>query len=404
MVSMLKARSVVAADRVSALQESAVYALPALGHMSLVSTLQDLATLEPQWKNLEKSAKIKPSVFQSFDWISSWSKTYITGKTELCIVTGYVNDKLVFALPLMKDRRGPITVLRWLSEPFCQYGDALIAADQNPRTWLGNAVELIHKLKNIDIIRLRHVRADASMHDFCQTDMKDARLKEKAPFLGLTPYANESSYDARYTSTQRKRRKKIRKELEKHGSIDFRILPNGTIGDVAMAEAILEKNKWLGERGRQNRILKCPGHLKFLKELSRAKNTDVEMVISELQAGGKAVSWEIGFNFHGTHFAYITSHVNALTDLSPGRLHMDLSQRTCIKQGLQTFDLMVPYDPHKESWSSGFMATSDYYLPLTLSGQIFGRVYLRTLRPLIRRVYYKTPPWVLKIVKPLFGI
>ncbi len=406
---MFKTKTMVDAAEIQhagAATEILPHSLPRNGHMSLVTTQHGLVALESQWKELELSCKNNPSVFQSYNWISSWSKTYVTDKSkvELCIITGFQNAKLVFVLPLMKDRRGPITVLRWLSEPFSQYGDALVSASQNPRAWLGNAMAFIQRLKGIDIVRLRHVRADANMHDFCQTDMKDARLHEKAPYLDLTAYANDESYDARYTSTQRKRRKKIRKELEELGPIQFNILPNGTTSDIAMAEAILQKNEWLEERGRQNRILKCPGHLKFLKELSRAANSGVEMVTSELRAGGKPVSWEIGFNFHGTHFAYITSHVNALTDLSPGRLHMDLSQRTCIRQGLQKFDLMVPHDPHKESWSSGHVETRDYYLPLTVSGKIFGQVYLRMVRPLVRSVYYKTPPWVLKIVKPIFGV
>jgi CelD/BcsL family acetyltransferase involved in cellulose biosynthesis len=383
-----------------------VRALPRGGHVSLITTLHGLLALEEQWNKLELASKSSLSVFQSFSWISSWAKTHITenSKTEICVIIGFQEDRLVFALPLMKDQRGPVTVLRWLTEPYGQYGDALVAAGQNARTWLNSAMGFIKLLKDIDIVRLRHIRADSSMHDFCQTDMVDALLRERAPFLDLTAFPSDESYDARYTSTQRKRRKKIRKELEELGPIEFRILPNGALTDAAMAEAILEKNKWLDERGRQNRILKSPSHLAFLKNLSRAPDSGVEMVVSELRAGERPVSWEIGFKFKGVHFAYITSHVNALTDLSPGRLHMDLSQRHCIKHGEQKFDLMVPHDPHKESWSSACVETNDYYLPLTLTGRIFGQAYLRMLRPVIRKVYYKTPPAVLKIVKPLLGI
>ncbi len=386
--------------------EVMLHALPYGGYMSIVTTLPSLAALQSQWQALEQTCKNPPSVFQSYNWIASWAKTYITdkSKTELCIITGFQGARLVFALPLMKERRGPVTVLRWLTEPFGQYGDALVATGQNSMAWLGNAVNLVQRLKGIDIIRLRHVRGDANIAGFCRTRMHNARLVETAPYLDLTAYKDDEAYDARYTSTQRKRRKKIRKSLEKLGPIEFRILPNGRASDAAMAEAIAEKNKWLRERGRQNRILKCPGHLKFLIGLSRAPGSGVEMVTSELRAGDKPVSWEIGFNFHGTHFAYITSHVNALTDLSPGRLHMDLSQRHCIRQGLKRFDLMVPNDQHKESWSSDFAETADYYLPMTAIGRLYGKAYLRTVRPVVRRLYYRMPIWALKIVKPLFGI
>jgi CelD/BcsL family acetyltransferase involved in cellulose biosynthesis len=390
----------------NALRDDVTQALPFGGHLSIITTLRSLAALEKQWQSLEQTSKSPPSVFQSFNWISSWANTYIAdnGNVELCIITGYQDARLVFVMPMMKERRGLVTVLRWLTEPFGQYGDALIAAGQNSASWLANAIAAVQRLKGIDIVRLRHVRADANIASFCVNHMRDARLVETAPFLDLTQYKDEESYDARYTSTQRKRRKKIRKGLEELGPVEFRILPNGTISDAAIAEAIAEKNKWLDERGRQNRILKCPAHLKFLTSLSRAPNSGVEMVTSELRAGGRPVSWEIGFNFHHTHFAYITSHVNALTDLSPGRLHMDLSQRHCLKHGLKKFDLMVPNDQHKESWSSAVVETRDYYVPLTPAGRIYGSLYLRTLRPLVRSLYYRTPCWVLKIVKPMFGI
>jgi CelD/BcsL family acetyltransferase involved in cellulose biosynthesis len=402
---MLNTVAVSDADTTSAIQDAGGHALPLNGHLSLVTTIHSLVALESQWQELELSCKNSPSVFLSYAWVSSWVKTYISdnSKAELCIITGFEDSKLVFVLPLMKQRRGPVTVLRWLSEPSCQYGDALVSVGQNSNIWLGNALHFIKRLKGIDIIRLRHVRADANIQGFCLTNMHDARLRERAPFLDLTAYPNDESYDARYTPTQRKRRKKIRKELEQRGPLEFRILPNGTLTDSAMAEATKEKNEWLEERGRHNQILKCGNHLKFLKEMSRSSGSTFEMVTSELRAGDKPVSWEIGFNFCGTHFAYITSHVNALTDLSPGRLHMDLSQRHCIKQGLQKFDLMVPHDAHKESWSSGCVETNDYYVPLTLWGRVFGQVYLRMLRPALRRIYYRTPPWVLKTLKPMLG-
>jgi CelD/BcsL family acetyltransferase involved in cellulose biosynthesis len=93
--------------------------------------------------------------------------------------------------------------------------------------------------------------------------------------------------------------------------------------------------------------------------------------------------------------------VNSHTDLSPGRLHMDLSQRQALADGMTRFDLMVPYDPHKESWSSGQVMTRDYYLPMTLKGKIYGALYLRYLRPTLRKIYYKLPSSILRTMRPL---
>jgi hypothetical protein len=43
--------------------------------------------------------------------------------------------------------------------------------------------------------------------------------------------------------------------------------------------------------------------------------------------------------------------------------------------------------------------TSDYYLPLTAVGGVYGQLYLERLRPMIRRVYYGMPSSCLKLLK-----
>ena len=83
---------------------------------------------------------------------------------------------------------------------------------------------------------------------------------------------------------------------------------------------------------------------------------------------------------------------------------MDLSQRLSLKQGMQRFDLMVPNDAHKESWSSHKIATNDYYMPLSIAGQAYGLVYLRTLRPRARAAYYKAPQWALRWLTAIMAV
>ena len=65
--------------------------IPATAHISLVSTLPGLLALEKGWRTLESAANTPTSVFQSFEWIAAWSKTYcatLDGQ-ELHIIAGY---------------------------------------------------------------------------------------------------------------------------------------------------------------------------------------------------------------------------------------------------------------------------------------------------------------------------
>jgi CelD/BcsL family acetyltransferase involved in cellulose biosynthesis len=365
-------------------------AMSAAATLTVVTSLEALRQMENKWHDLENDTQNHTSVFQSFDWVMAWADTYIADDkhASLQVIAGYEADKLVFLWPLMRTKQMGFDTLTWFSDPFGQYGDVMCRKGQNSRQWIESAVNFMKRLRDVDILRLRHVRADSHLSIHGTHLLHDAQVPDGAPFLDLTQYATENAYDERYTSTQRKRRKKIRKALEEQGPVSFERLPTGSTADVAMRDAIAEKNAWLSERGRMNRVLGCPKHLAFLKNLSRRRSSTVDVVVSEMKAGGKPVSWEIGFRHRDTHYGYITSHVNKLTDLSPGRLHMDQSQRDALSAGMAVFDLMVPNDTHKESWSSAVVATNDYYLPISTAGAALGHGFIRTLRPLLRKAYY----------------
>jgi CelD/BcsL family acetyltransferase involved in cellulose biosynthesis len=385
------------------LQPLAITRLSSSSRLSVITTCEQLRALRKDWQQLEQTNQIETNLFCSFDWCMAWSETYAgeysSRQARPQLVAGYDDEKLVFVFPLMLTRQLGINLLTWLTDPFGQYGDVLCAKGQNAKVWINAAVRLLSRLKGIDLFYLRHIRDDSIIAREARELFTDARVPEEAPYLDLTQFKTDEEYDARYTSVQRKRRKKIRKALEKFGQVTFSKLSPGTDADEAMRLAIAEKNAWLAERGRMNRVLKCPQHLQFLKTLSR--NTGpVQLVLSELKAGDKPASWEIGFR-HGTkHYGYITSHLNSLTDLSPGRLHMDLSQRMCLADGMEKFDLMVPNDAHKESWSSAKAITNDMFLPVSARGRIVGFVYLRTLRPLLRSLYYYLEPTALRWFNP----
>jgi CelD/BcsL family acetyltransferase involved in cellulose biosynthesis len=372
--------------------EATIAAVPHGGHLSLVTSAAALELLGEKWRELQKEAA-PHQVFQSFEWCASWARSYAKPEygIEPCVVTGYEDRKLVFVWPLMKVRAGPLTVLRWLSDPFGQYGDIVIARKADARAWMAGAMDLLTRLKGIDVIRLRHVRNDAAAFGFLNDRFRESGDTDTAPFLDLTAYPDEKAYEQRYTKEQRRRRKKIRKALEHFGPVQFELLEPGPAMDKSIAEAIASKRSWLKERGLYSKPLICPLLDGFLRELSQIKGDGARLVASRLTAGARTISWEIGMRFASTHFGFITAHDTSLTDASPARLHMDLSQRQAIKDGMRRFDLMVPGDPHKESWSNGQMAVREFYVPLSLAGSTYAFAYLRLLRPVMQWLYVAAP-------------
>lgn len=368
-------------------------ALPHHGHISLVTDLAALERLAGDWRDLHQACARPAGVFQSAEWCMAWARRYAKPEQgiEPCIVTGYQDGALVFLWPLMKVRSGPLTILRWFTDPFAQYGDILVRSGTDARPWCRSAMELLRRLRGIDCLRLRHVRADSAIHPFLAENFYRAGEPDEAPFLDLTAYATEAAYDQRYSREQRKRRNKIRKSLEAMGSVSFRLLPPGSAMDRAMEQAVAQKRRWLSERGLYSKPLLCPLFEAFLRDLSRSTGGAVSLVTSCLTAGDRPISWEIGLRCGKAHFGFITAHDTTLTDASPARLHMDLSQRQAIRDGMQVFDLMIPGDPHKQSWSNGRVAVHEFHAPLSMAGMAYGYGYLSLLRPVIRRFYHSAP-------------
>ncbi len=374
------------------------------GEIVLISSLEGLTSLRSEWTSLEARCHSSPSVFQSFDWIHEWSKIFCNPSNSdpivLQIMLGRKSNKLVFAIPLMLRHVKGVKMLTLLSDPHAQYGDILCDRNENIEFWMRAALEFCQSTSAADIFYIRHVRSDSNLAPFARQNLNDGHFNEKAPYLDLTAFKSSADYDMRYSPTQKKRRKKIRKHLQDLGEVNFTAVQDLVTRDAEIVTAVNEKEIWLKNRGRYSRVMNCPKHVEFLQSLARLVESPLKLVMTRLSAGDKPASWDISFRYNDTNYCYITSHVNALNDLSPGRLHMDQSQRLSLADGMKKFDLMVPNDPHKESWSSGSTDVNDYYQAFSAKGRLFGTAYLGWLRPLIRKAYYSLPQKALVALQP----
>ncbi|HFB97846.1 MAG TPA: GNAT family N-acetyltransferase, partial [Bryobacterales bacterium] len=315
-----------------------------------------MGALADDWLRLQAAAGRDIHFFQTYEWCGAWVNRGMDGRRERpLIVCVRRDDDLVLLWPLMLTRMGPLRIMRWLSDPFAQYGDVLTSLDGAA---LGAALDVawrrILATGGVDIVRLRHVRADSTVGNFLAGRCLLAD-EDGAPWLDLSRFDDEAAYDRRYDRRQRRRRKRIRKRLEKDfGEVAFRFVGPVDVAGV-VDRLVAEKRRWLEEKGYYSRPLECPELAGFFRCLPVAATSEEAMedvplmVVSELVAGDRAVSWELSFRWRGRHYCYITAHDNDLTPYSPGRLHMDLSQKRALADGVVAFDLLVSNAPHKRS-------------------------------------------------------
>ena len=376
--------------------------LPPASYLTLITSFRAFDRLCESWTELENHCAKPPSVFQSYDWCRKWSDIYAApdSENEIFIVAGYQQNQLVFVWPMAKRSRRGLTILTWMTQPIGQYGDILCDADVDCEQWLGAATTFIKTMKAADCMHLRHVRENANCAAHAQRHWHDGKLNERAPMMDLSQFKSEADYDARYDAQQRRRRRKIQKKLEDIGALKFDKL-HGDSAETAIDAAISEKLNWLSDKGRINNVLGSTQHATLLKNFFRGTSHRLQTVVLHLTAGGKPVSWEIGFCYRGTHYAYLLSHQRELIDHSPGRLMLDYAERDALASGLSTFDLMAPYDPYKDSFASGMVKVNDYYLPFTFKGAAYGYGYLGLLRPWLRGAYQRMPVPLLRLLKRL---
>lgn len=360
--------------------------------IEVLSSVQDMARFEQRWRELEDRVANPSNIFQSFDWCMSWAQTCTLDNDcyKIHIITISRDDQCLLIWPMMTTCSGPFHILKWFSEPYSQYGDVLAAKTDNLDEILHLAWKQLQIHDFADSIRLRHVRKDSIVSNFLETNARKDGQINYAPFLEIEKYPTEEAYETRYTKSQRRRRKRIRKNLEKIGPVTFDTNTQGQGFLKTLGLAIKEKRCWLSQRGLYSKPIMSHELEEFFVHLSNNSST-LKTVATQLNAGDQDASYEIGLRFKGHHFGYITAHDARLTDMSPGRLHMDLSQRAAINDGLEAFDLMVPADPHKKTWSSNSVQTRDYFTHLNARGAIYSLAYLKIIRPCVRWLYLKAP-------------
>jgi CelD/BcsL family acetyltransferase involved in cellulose biosynthesis len=368
------------------------------------TTFEGLTAVRPYWRELEERSANSNQIFQGHDWCFTWADCATRARYSFSpyVVAAYEANRLVLLWPLMIVRKNGMRILRWLSEPWAQYGDVLVSPDHDASLLMRLAVRHIRKDRVADVMWLRHVRDDAACHDFLTNAFWSAGYRDGAPYMDLTKYADEREYLARYSGKRRRHLKKARSKLEASGPIGFEISKDASSFRKIVTDVLCQKRLWLNERGLHSEPIASAWLEDFLIQLA-SRSGGLNLVTSATTAGSRAVAYEIGLRYRDRHCNYITAHDVSLTDFSPARLHMEQSQCQAIKDRVKVYDLMVPLDRHKEGWISGHVAVSDYWLPLSLAGQVSGRLYFSLARPLARKAYRKAPPRLRRLMKNLIG-
>ncbi len=356
--------------------------------MHWVDNLEDLLALEEGWLTLEEASASPQNFFQSFAWCSVWAKIYLADNTGMAVKTivARENGKIVMIWPLMVVRQGPITILKWLSDPVGQYGDVLIGGTADREKWLTLAWSRITTDPDIDGIALKHVREDANAYEFLCGKCATLSEVHQAPQLDLTAFSSAEDYAAALSRNQRKQRSKLHKKLQEDGAVSFDIYRGDQGFAQAVHDALAFKRAWLDERGLKADIIGDTRFEELLTTLGTADETAIAAGV--LSSAGTALSIDLAFTYKGRYFGCVISENAESSARSPTKVHLDLRQKACVDDGFSEFDMMLPTSAFKTHWTNRTVEVRDFARAMNLWGLLYCSVYLGHIRPALKRLYY----------------
>ena len=349
--------------------------------IEVLRTLAAIEAIEDDWRALE-AATPEATGFQSYDWCRAWIQA--ATQTDPCWRIVAVRDgaHLVALWPLECSRFLGARVVRWLGEPWTQYGDVLVADDRFRRNHLAAAWREIASWTDVDLVKLGRVRADAALSALPGFTAQTIIHREWAPFVDLVRPRPGASKGLRARG----------RKLEAMGSVRFEIVTASGARLACVKQAVAFKEAWLRSRGLPSTGL---SHASLGALMASLADSDT-LVIGRLTVGDEVAALELGLRTNGAFRSLLGSHDERFARGSPGHQLIGHMADWCRSKGLKTYDLMVPADDYKRQWSNDEIVVADHLISMRVRGQL-AATWFRS-RPRLKRLYLQLPEQLRQLV------
>jgi CelD/BcsL family acetyltransferase involved in cellulose biosynthesis len=361
----------------------------------IVSSDQDILTLEKEWRDLEMNCP-NTVLFQSFDWCRnhlSFSRTLIQGDDRFrpVVITIRQGQKLVALLPLCLQRKNRMTVLTGFSEPFQQYTEILLSGDIDAISVRQTLLDAL-KSTGADYFHFGQVRHEGMLAKLFDGIVLPTGELDAAPYVVLKDFENYEEYLKTVRSKTRKNLRNARNRLERDGEVTHHLTRSGPMMGEVVTRTFEGREAWLERMGITSRAFRDDDFKAFLNRFSNSHVAKgVETLAMSLKQGEKSVSDQWGFVYRGRYYAFMATWNPEFEAVSPGRLHLGEVIKTCFDEGFETADFMIPASSYKLTWTDHVAPVSDYVLAISTRGKIYTKLWLDLARPLSKRLFFKLP-------------
>lgn len=363
---------------------------------TIVSERSGFDALEAEWNGLFGRVGRSHQVFLTFNWVWHWCNHYLPkgnlpGARRLSILTARRDGRLVMVWPLVRERAHGLTVLSWTGDPVSQYGDVLIEDGAHAAGTLRQAWTYLVAHSDADVVRLRKVRADASITPLLAELGAIVTEIEEAPYLDFSDIADYAAYEQRYSGSARRNRRRLFRRLDEQGKITFEELTGGVEARQMIELAVELKRKWLSSRGLVSKAYADDRFGAFFADVAAADERPAGCRVAVLKTDGLPVAIEVAIACKDRIALHIIVFDLAYEKSGAGVLLLEQSLRNAANEGVACYDLLAPGDAYKRDWADGAVVVSDFAVPLTVKGRVYASAYLDLARNAAKRALAAMP-------------
>lgn len=356
--------------------------------ISCVTSLEGFEALHKEWDDLFERTAEPQQVFQRHIFLRHWARHYLDPKTQLCILIGRIDGRLVTLWPLVRRRKLGFDVLGFMGAPVTQFGDVLVEAGENRHALLEAGWNAVASL-GADLFEARRVRADAALCGSVIPSGASLPGDVQAPFASLSRRVTADgpgiAYSARECSNYRRRLRRLRE----HGDITFTEPEPGSTAATAAAAAITIKKNWLLENAILSPTVMDSRFQAFFEDL--AGDPGAGLCASTIACDGRPIGVDLSFDCKGHTFGHVLATDPGYDREGLGRLLIHRTFAAAADRGSRVFDLLAPADGYKMQHADGLVAVSDYAFAFSWRGWLLRELVMARLQPAAKVLAKRLP-------------
>ncbi|HVW69754.1 MAG TPA: GNAT family N-acetyltransferase [Steroidobacteraceae bacterium] len=338
----------------------------------IIETEAELAALAEPWRTLAERSGARP--FQDFGWSSAWLRTFgAAGGYQVRVATLWDDTRLVTVLPLAVRRLKGVRVLEWLGEQVTDYCDAIVDPAVDARASLAHLWDELNRRGGFDLVRLKHVRADARVSDL--VDRLNPWVETTGAAYGI-PIDCPTGKDWLERLPAR-RRERLSYNLRRMGRMGFEFSiwqPPAPLEPI-VATLLEQKRSWLAAQGLGGPLQQEPAG-QFLRLLAK-EMAGRGLHLSVIRSQDAIAACHLGFLRNGVLYSYMPSYDLSLQKYSLGNVLRETLIMWACDNGVRRFDLLLGDEEYKTQYES---CTREPVRTLVIPRGLLGRAAVSVYR------------------------